>query len=126
MMKQENPKLTCTNKNDAFTARDTVRGNGMSAYPIGLITADELVYAGGVYSKLSKYYLDVSAGFWTMTPSYYPATYAYLFYSYTGGPIAHTTTSASSYYTRPVINLKADTLVLGGSGSASDPYIITN
>ena len=127
LVTNKTPRFGCLNPSrDLYTTSTASIGNHALTYSIGLITADELAYAGGVYGKLSKYYLDVSAGFWTMTPSYFPNTYAYVFYSYTGGVIAHTTTSGSSYYTRPVINLKADTLTLGGSGSATDPYIINN
>ena len=38
-----NPVLTCTNQNDRFTVEDTSKGNGALMYPVGLITADEVV-----------------------------------------------------------------------------------
>ena len=109
---------------DLYTTSSATKGNHALTYPVGLITADELSFAGGVNGKVSKFYLNISSGFWAMTPSYY-SSYAYLFYSYTGGVVGSTTSSGSSYATRPVINLKADTLVLGGSGTSNDPYKVT-
>jgi hypothetical protein len=40
------PKLTCQNKNDRFTVSDTTTGNGNLTNPVGLITMDEVGFAG--------------------------------------------------------------------------------
>ena len=40
------PQFACPQKNDKFTVDDTSRGNGALTYPVGLITADEIVAAG--------------------------------------------------------------------------------
>ena len=53
------PRFTCPQKNDAFTVSDEELGNGDLTYPVGLITADEVVAAGsGKYGTVnSSYYL---------------------------------------------------------------------
>lgn len=91
-------------------------------YPVGLITADELVL-GGLHMAHTKYTYLYSGGygFWTMTPAY-GDNIAFAIYggSYlndigiNGYPFA---------LIRPVINLKAN-VKLSGSGTATDPYTI--
>ena len=44
------PTYTCTNADDKFTVDSTV-GNGKLTYPIALMTADEISYAGGIYEN---------------------------------------------------------------------------
>ncbi len=53
------PTLKCGQKNDRFTVSDTVIGNGNLSNPVGLLTADEIAYAGGVYGNYNiGYYLS--------------------------------------------------------------------
>ena len=49
------PTLKCTNNNDKFTKSTTI-GNGKLTKMIGLITSDEVIYAGGT-SINEEYYL---------------------------------------------------------------------
>ena len=43
---------------EVYTTSGSSQGNKALTYPIGLITADEVAYAGGVYgSSNSSYYL---------------------------------------------------------------------
>ena len=85
---------------------------------VGLLTADEAIYAGNLFNKSMNTYLG-NTDYWTMTPlnSMWIAfsTNSY----FTGYP---------SYWdqlgTRPVVNLKADVKVSGGTGTKTDPYII--
>lgn len=46
-LSNNNPTFKCMNQNDLYTV-DNELGNGALTYPIGLITADEVVFAGGV------------------------------------------------------------------------------
>ena len=51
------PTLECVNENDRFTVSEE-NGNGALTYPVALLTADEIAYAGGVYNKSNRsYYL---------------------------------------------------------------------
>ena len=43
------PDLSCsgeTNNRDRFTYKDTVNGNGLLNWPVGLLTTDEIMLAG--------------------------------------------------------------------------------
>ena len=128
----ETPTFTCSNANDRFTA-STTTGNGKLTYPIGLITMDEVYYAGGFNANNSSYYIaqnasSVASRWWTMSPNYW---------SDGGGGGVFTVGGSSStgylgsydvggvYGVRPVISLKSCVLASGGSGTASDPYTVT-
>ena len=70
------PTFVCSDANDRFTA-STATGNAKLTYPIGLITADEINYAGGLLgANNSNYYIaqNASSGaqwWWTMSPDYW-------------------------------------------------------
>ena len=44
------PQFKCPQTNDLFTTASSTKGNKALTNPIGLITADEIVYAGGKYA----------------------------------------------------------------------------
>ncbi len=118
------PTLYCPNKNhDLFTSKTSIKGNKKLTYPIGLITADEIVYAGAFGSQESNYYLNNNLVFWTMTADrFYKNDMARVF-------IEHFETTLGNYETkvaagvRPVINLKAN-VTLTGTGTKDNPYIV--
>jgi len=126
----ETPTFTCSNSNDRFTA-STSTGNGKLTYPIGLITADEISYAGGLYvTANTSYYIaqNASSGvdyWWTMSPTqhliYPEISCVSASYSNLIGEI-DTVGSFFAGGVRPVISLKSCVLASGGSGTASDPY----
>ena len=90
--------------------------------PVGLITADEVAYAGGVNGSNNRgYYLYTNQFYWTMSPSYFGGR-AYVFnMALTGAPVWNYVSNA--YGVRPVTNLKADTQFTG-SGTSSDPFVV--
>ena len=61
--------LTCSQKNDAFTVSDTTNGNGVLTYPVGLLSTDEIVLAGGWSAANSGYYLYSGQYWWASSPS---------------------------------------------------------
>ena len=61
--------LTCPQKNDAFTVSDTTNGNGALTYPVGLLSTDEIVLAGGWSASNSGYYLYSGQYWWASSPS---------------------------------------------------------
>ena len=105
---------------------------GALTYPIGLITADEISYAGGLYGRSnSNYYIaqNASSGasyWWTMSPSnWYSEAFMFL--------VVGSSSTGNLYYdgyatltggVRPVISLKSCVLYSGGFGTATDPYIV--
>lgn len=119
------PIFTCPNESrDLFTTSSSSSGNHKLTYPVGLITADELVYAGSVYSKISKTYISGLSASSTMTPFQDNTTAsASILYLAVNGLVGYTN-ATSTLNTRPVISLKEDVTVSGGTGSAKDPYVI--
>jgi len=66
------PQFTCPQENDKFTVSAENGGNGNSTYPVGLITADEIVAAGsGKYPTAnSSYYLNKGSWYWSFSPNF--------------------------------------------------------
>ena len=100
-------------------------GKGVVTSKVGLVTYDEIIYAGGWYygSGLSyPYYLNSGNLYWTMSPAGFNDFYAYTWLVDSDGHTGRNGVN-STYGVRPVLNLSADTLV-SGSGTSSDPYIV--
>ena len=131
------PSLKCENSSDYYTVSSASSGNKALTYPIGLITADEVLLAGssgGVFDGEYNYqkstpngYLTIDQHFWTMTPAGYynpfgyTLWYSYVFDVYTSGGIDDNNTR-STLGLRPVINLKS-TLKFTGDGTKNNPYV---
>ena len=109
---------------DLFTMTTDTRGNKTLTKSIGLLTVDEFAYAGGLYTRISGTYLDNNATWYTVSPwTYTSSSYARIAVERPGGYTDYSN-SNSSLGVRPVINLKADVLVSGGTGAANNPYVI--
>ena len=138
----KNPTFKCTDSQDLYTTPGSSEGNGALIVnnsndekyrderptPIGLITADEVAYAGGVYgSRNTSYYLNNYDYYWTMSPYHFSnSDGAFVFYvdsfgSPSSDPYGYVN---DTYGVRPVINLRADVAISSGDGSASNPYVI--
>ena len=126
---KKEPSYKCPRKVDQFTVSSTTTlGNGELTYPVGLLTADEVVYAGGKYGYDNReYYLATGQYYWLGSPT--------LFSSWTASANGWGVDSSgyldpwrwvwSSRGVRPVINLKANTQITEGNGTVSNPYIIS-
>ena len=117
--------LMCPQKNDAFTVSDTTNGNGALTYPVGLLSTDEIVLAGGWYANNSGYYLYSGQYWWASTPSGFNGSVADVRRVYSNGYAYFDDDVFSLNGVRPVFNLKAEVLTQG-SGTASDPYRISS
>ena len=116
------PTLKCTNNNDKFTKSTTI-GNGKLTRMIGLITSDEVMYAGGIYGTNNKeYYLYSGAWYWTMAPYSYASGRASVEYVGSGGYLSGRSVGNPSAV-RPVVSLKSDA-ISGGSGTAASPFLV--
>ena len=134
------PTYDCAVKEDKFTVDSSV-GNGKLTYPIALMTADEMAFAGTVYgageSSTAWFYYNsanlpstINGIWWSMSPYYYwmsdggmgemfastsddgnDFTYYFLGSSYRGN-------------VRPVISLKSCVKYSSGDGTAENPYTI--
>ena len=117
------PIFECQNSSDLYTAGGSDQGNKAQTYPIGLITADEVAYAGGVYGiNNQSFYLYTNQDYWTMTPYQYNNDGVYVFSMWSGGNLTAGWVNRV-YGVRPVINLKAD-VTISGSGTTTDPYVV--
>ena len=118
------PSLKCSQENDKFRVSST---NAKLDYPIGLIQADEVSLAGGVYSTTNmNYYLYNSRYFRTLSPSIFRSndSYAYAWLVTSSGDLNPWYGVPGSSGVRPVINLKANTLITKGDGSALNPFTV--
>ena len=131
---------------DRFSATTNGGGNGYLTYPIALMTADELVFSGGLFNTNAQnvwfntngngdMITDTYNGSWiTMTPSRYVYSQygsggnAFIIKVYKGYNEYGQISENQDYYTRPVLSLKASVLVQNSdaNGTTSHPYIITN
>ena len=125
------PSLICPNDNNGgklskYTITDTVNGNGDLNYKIGLLTADELAFAGFMFgsSNQSSYLYENSGdiGWWTMSPGSVDdfgnsinATNILLF---TDGELNNENSI------RPAIALTSSTTISGGIGTSEEPYVV--
>ena len=119
----QNPSLKCSGSNDYFTISGSSRGNHKLMYPVGLITMDELVLAGGFGgSSNSNFYLYTNQYYWSMSPSNFNSTdsSASVFSMWANGLIDDSY-AYGTWGIRPVINLKSN-LMITGTGTTSDPY----
>ena len=119
------PSFKCTNNSDLYTTTESKDGNKALQYPIGLISADEVAYAGGVYDTGNRsYYLYISGAYWTMSPYYADSDgWAYVFRVYSSGNLDWIFVHGR-YGVRPVINLRGD-LSVTGTGTSTDPYEVS-
>ena len=120
-----NTTLNCYQQNDAFTVNDTKNGNGNLTYPIGLITTDEAVLAGGLYEN-SNYYLYSGLNYWTSTAFVYNGGAYEKIIGSDGNSFmtgSHAVVEATSVGVRPVLSLSLDALKLG-SGTMDDPFVV--
>ena len=128
------PSYDCAATEDKFTVDSTV-GNGKLTYPIALMTADEVSFAGGVYGTNAPtwYYKNSANGsstgstwWWLLSPRRWDGGFAVVF-----GVYGSSNPGYLYYYNvnntngvRPAISLKSCIKYSTGNGSASDPYTI--
>ena len=119
-----NPQFACPQSNDLYTTATSTKGNKALTYPIGLITADEAFYAGGVINQTSSnYYLVNGVSFWAMSPDF-SASDARVWDVFDNGDVAYDDVD-SGYGVRPAINLKSTAEIIdGGNGTLNNPYVI--
>ncbi len=122
------PSLKCgNNKNDnkisKFTASDTEWGNGALTfnnieYKIGLLTYDEVLFAGNrLGSIIINYLVDNTDGvWWTMTPGLFSGMSSV----FTNSDLKN---ASENGYLRPAISLKSDVTVTG-AGTRTNPYVV--
>ena len=93
---------------------------------VGLITADELVFAGYAYAKnnTTTYLLEnaIKENWWTMSPLYFDGSNAYVWDVYGRGGFGNNNVYNTNGV-RPSISLKSTTNVTG-DGTSSSPFVV--
>ena len=129
------PAYNCTNIKDAFSGSNS---EAKLTYPIGLMTSDEITYAGGktytiLPSPYAWYYLNSAGGSITGSTYWYSLSpiYWYGSFSWVWGVAGSDNTGylgrndvLGSLAVRPVISLKSCTLYSTGNGAPETPYEI--
>lgn len=129
--KIKTPTLICPNDDNGgklskFTVNDTINGNGDLTYKIGLLTADEVVFAGFYPEVVNKsVYLAENTGeysnWWTLSPS--DASWAVNWAVYSDDYVrGYNVTNGAEL--RPAIALTSDVTISGGTGTSEDPYVV--
>ena len=135
--KNKQPTYNCTNMNDAFSVNNT---NAKLDYPVGLMTIDELSYAGGKsWTKLTApyvwYYTNANgesitgnAPSWSLSPRIWYGTYSstnvwrwndsYYLGSFLPADVV------DSIAVRPSVSLSSCNLISRGDGSPENPYVV--
>ena len=129
------PAYNCTNIKDAFSGSNS---EAKLTYPIGLMTADEITYAGGkAYTSLTSpyawYYLNSAGGSITGSTYWYSLSpiYWYGSFSWVWGVAGSDNTGylgrndvLGSLAVRPAISLKFCIKYSTGNGAPETPYEI--
>ena len=129
------PTYNCTNNKDAFSGSNS---EAKLTYPIGLMTSDEISYAGGEsYTDLTApyawYYLNSAGGsitgstyWWALSPVGWFGSVSGVWLvrgsDYPGG--LYDGFVDASIALRPSVSLKSCTKWASGDGSSSNPYTI--
>ena len=108
-----------------FKCSSDGNGKGVVNASVGLLTYDEVVYAGGYHAQTNrKYYLYNSANtMWTMSPAGFTSGSANVWYVITSGDLYNGNVRNIDAI-RPVINLTANTQISSGDGTKENPFIV--
>ena len=110
------PSLKCNGELSKITSK------------VGLITADELAFAGYAYNiRNTVTYLQENATsdyWWSLSPGFFNGYFAHVWYVRSG--YLNNGYVNNDYGVRPVISLISSTTISGGSGTSEDPYIINS
>ncbi len=123
------PQFKCPQTNDLYTTKTSIKGNKALTYPIGLITGDEVAYAGSIpydggYNSLNKsFYLYSDSAFWFMSPVSFNVS-SFVFRIWPSGGY-DSDLAGTSYGVRPVINIKPDVKTISGYGTSGNPYVFS-
>ena len=134
------PTLICPLDNDGgklskFTVSDTINGNGALDYKIGLLTADEVLYAGSIdyygyialnynSSSINSYLKENATGswYWSFSPYTFDGSAIVLYVGFNG--LVDVGWVAVAFGLRPAVSLTSATTISGGTGTSSNPFVI--
>ena len=135
------PTLICPLDNDGgklskLTVSDTINGNGALDYKVGLLTVDEVLYAGSIdwygyralnynTSSINSYLKEnaTSNWYWSFSPNIFFGSTASVLYV-EGDCSVGINWVASAGGLRPAVSLTSATTISGGNGTSSNPFVI--
>ena len=129
--------LTCPRGTvDLYSVSGATNGNGQLSKPIALLTSDEVALAGSgsggrtsASTRSSNYsyssYLRSGGSFWLLSP-YFRNSYGYAieFFLNSGGNLGSNYVN-NTFGVRPAISLQPGTTAASGTGTATDPWVVT-
>ena len=125
-----NPSYNCTDIRDAFSVDNA---SAKLDYPISLMTADEIAFAGGVaFKKMNTPYAwftsnsagsKVSSYWWSLSPLRWDESQAEV-WDWISDMALNVIDTSDTLAVRPAISLKSCTKWANGDGSSSNPYTI--
>ena len=134
-IKNKQPTYNCTNMSDAFSVNNT---GAKLDYPVGLMTMDELSYAGGEYYKsltapYAWYYTNANgesitgdAPSWSLSPLVWLTSDSNVLEwdgsNYPGRLINDFVDGSAAV--RPSVSLSSCNLISRGDGSSENPYVV--
>ena len=146
ILTNKQPTYNCTNMSDAFSVNNT---SAKLDYPVGLMTIDELSYAGGEHYKnltapYAWYYTNAigksiigSERSWSLSPGYWTDSFPDIFGGFhlmfwevegsitPGVPGSLGSNPVTNPFTvRPSVSLSSCNLISRGNGSPENPYIV--
>ena len=112
-----------------FTVSDTTNGNGNLTYKVGLLTADELAFAGYMFNENNNtvYLLEnaTSISWWTLSPAEFLADGGVDIWGVIGGNGRPSGSYVGNTYgVRSSISLKQSITISGGTVTSEDPYVV--
>ena len=120
---KNSPNLVCPRQIDKFTV-STDNGNGGLKYPVGLVSIDEIIYAGGISQQVNtSYYLYNGVNNWSFSPTCIYRWDVLKYVLNSSGRFDNKIVTSENGI-RPVISLKKGTVLSSGTGTATDPFIV--
>ena len=117
------PDYKCPVASDKFTTT-TAMGNGKLTYPVGLITADEITFAGLPAGKTNNsFYLYTGAYYWAGSPFEFSDSDSYVFVLYPVSGLINDDVNRRDDAARGVVSLSSESKLLG-SGTYNDVYTV--
>ena len=118
------PDYKCPVVSDKFTTT-TAKGNGKLSYPVGLITADEITFAGLPAGKTNNsFYLHTGAYYWAGSPIGFSGSVSFGFYVYDDGSLDFSDVG-NSLGVRGVVSLSSEANLIG-DGTWNNVYEVAS
>ena len=119
------PTFECQNDSDLYTISSSRHGNKALDYPIGLITADEVAFVGGLYGQTNQeFYLYTNRGYWTITPYALNSNNIVMVLAVDSNGVFQSVSINNMWDIRPVINLDKNVTISSGDGTIDNPYVV--